>query len=76
MSLLDRYQFWLGLKEPSEDEALLLAAIPQAPMDFLKEAEQLQIEVDLVRGEDMQKVVAKVLATPKNPAARARAIIE
>ncbi len=44
--------------------------------DFLKEAEKLQIEVDPVRGEDMQKVVADVLATPKNLAARARAIIE
>ncbi len=44
--------------------------------DFLKEAEKLQIEVDPVRGEDMQKVVADVLATPKHLAARARTIIE
>jgi hypothetical protein len=29
-----------------------------------------------VSGEDMQKVVANVLATPKNLAARARTIIE
>lgn len=44
--------------------------------DFLKEAQKLKIEVDPVRGEDMQKVVANVLATPKNLAARARKIIE
>lgn len=44
--------------------------------DFLKEAEKLQIEVDPVRGEDMQKVVVDVLATPKPLAARARTLIE
>ena len=44
--------------------------------EFLGEADKLKIEVDPVSGEDMQKVVANVLATPKNLAARARTIIE
>jgi tripartite-type tricarboxylate transporter receptor subunit TctC len=44
--------------------------------DFLKEAEKLQIDVEPVSGERMQKVVADVLATPKHLAKRARAIIE
>ncbi|MFZ9501076.1 MAG: Bug family tripartite tricarboxylate transporter substrate binding protein [Beijerinckiaceae bacterium] len=44
--------------------------------DFVKEAAQMKIEIDPVRGEDMQKVVADVLATPKHLAARARALIE
>jgi len=44
--------------------------------DFLKEAEKLKIEVNPVRGEEMQKIVADVLATPKHLAERARAILE
>ena len=44
--------------------------------DFMQEAAKLQIEIDPVSGEHMQKVVADVLATPKNLAARARALIE
>jgi hypothetical protein len=44
--------------------------------DFMQEAAKLQIEVDPVTGEHMQKVVADVLATPKHLAERARALIE
>jgi tripartite-type tricarboxylate transporter receptor subunit TctC len=44
--------------------------------DFMQEAGKLQIEIDPVSGEHMQKVVAEVLATPKNLAERARALIE
>ncbi|MDB5649056.1 MAG: tripartite tricarboxylate transporter family receptor [Hyphomicrobiales bacterium] len=44
--------------------------------DFLKEAEAANIEVDPVRGADMQNVVKNVLATPKNLAERAKALIE
>ena len=44
--------------------------------DFLKETAAANIEVDPVRGEDMQKVVASVLATPKNLAERAKKLIE
>ena len=44
--------------------------------DFLKEADQLKLEVDPVSGEEMQKVVESVLSTPKNLAAKARTIIE
>jgi tripartite-type tricarboxylate transporter receptor subunit TctC len=44
--------------------------------EFLKEAAASNIEVDPVRGVDMQEFVKKVLATPKNLAARARELIE
>jgi tripartite-type tricarboxylate transporter receptor subunit TctC len=44
--------------------------------DFMQEAGKLQIEIDPVSGEHMQKVVADVLATPRNLAERARALIE
>jgi hypothetical protein len=44
--------------------------------DFLKEAEAANIDVDPVRGVDMQNVVKNVLATPKNLAERAKALIE
>lgn len=44
--------------------------------DFVKEAQKLQIDVDPVSGEHMQKVVADVLATPKHLVVRARKIIE
>jgi tripartite-type tricarboxylate transporter receptor subunit TctC len=44
--------------------------------DFVAEANKLQIEIDPVSGEHMQKVVEKVLATPKHLAERARALIE
>lgn len=63
---------------PADRVAAMRAAFEQTmkDADFLKEADQLKIEVDPVRGQDMQKVVADVLATPKNLAARARTIIE
>lgn len=44
--------------------------------DFLKEAAQARVEVDPVRGVDMQKIVADVLATPKHLAERAKSLIE
>ena len=59
-----------------------VAAVRKAFMDtmtdaeFVKEAEKLQIEIEPVRGERLQKVVADVLATPKNLAERARSLIE
>ena len=40
--------------------------------DFLKEAANSSIDVDPVRGAEMQQFVQKVLATPKHLAARAR----
>lgn len=63
---------------PAARVAAMRAAFEQTMKDpeFLAEAGKLKIEVDPVRGEDMQKVVANVLATPKNLAARARKIIE
>ncbi len=59
-----------------------VAAMRKAFMDtmkdpeFMKEAAKLQVEIDPVSGEHMQKVVENVLATPKNLATRARALIE
>ncbi len=44
--------------------------------DFMQEAGKLQIEIDPVSGEHMQKVIENVLATPKSLATRARALIE
>jgi tripartite-type tricarboxylate transporter receptor subunit TctC len=63
---------------PEDRVAAVRAAFMQTMTDpdFVKEAAQLKIEVDPVRGQDMQKVVADVLSTPKNLAVRARAIIE
>ena len=42
--------------------------------EFLAEAKQLNFEVDPVLGEPMQRIVEKVLATPKDVAAKAKAI--
>ena len=47
-----------------------------ADKEFLAEAEKLNIEVDPVRGEHMQELAAKLMTTPKNLAARAKAIVE
>ena len=44
--------------------------------EFLAEANKLNIEVDPVSGEHMQALAAKLMATPKNLAARAKAIVE
>jgi tripartite-type tricarboxylate transporter receptor subunit TctC len=44
--------------------------------DFLKDAEAANIEVDPVRGEDMQRVVEQVIATPKHVTARAKPMFE
>jgi hypothetical protein len=44
--------------------------------EFLKEALASNIEVDPVRGVEMQKIVKDVLSTPKHLADRARLLIE
>jgi tripartite-type tricarboxylate transporter receptor subunit TctC len=44
--------------------------------EFLAEANKLNIEVDPVSGEHMQQLATKLMATPKNLAARAKAIVE
>jgi tripartite-type tricarboxylate transporter receptor subunit TctC len=44
--------------------------------DFVAETAKLNIEVDPVSGEAMQKIVAGVLATPKPVAERARPLLE
>ena len=44
--------------------------------DFIKQAEAAKIDIEPVRGEDMQKLVAEVLATPKHLIARAKAITD
>ena len=44
--------------------------------DFLKDAAQMGFEVDPVYGEQMQKIVEKVLSTPKPLALRAKEFLE
>ena len=44
--------------------------------EFLKDAKQMNFEIDPVYGEAMQKTVEKILSTPKNLAARAKSILE
>jgi tripartite-type tricarboxylate transporter receptor subunit TctC len=63
---------------PADRVATMRAAFNATMRDpeFLAEAEKLQIAVDPVIGEDLQKIVADVLATPKPLAARARAFLE
>ena len=61
------------------DRVQALRAAFQAVMkdpDFLKDAQAARIEVDPVRGEEMQKVVSEVLATPANLRTRARPLLE
>jgi hypothetical protein len=54
--------------------AAFLAAMKDP--DFIKETAALNIEVDPVAGEAMQKIVANVLATPKSVAERAKPLLE
>jgi tripartite-type tricarboxylate transporter receptor subunit TctC len=44
--------------------------------EFLAEAQKLGFEVDPVLGDKMQKIVEKVLATPKDVAAKAKGLME
>jgi hypothetical protein len=44
--------------------------------EFLAEAAKSGFDVDPVLGEKMQDVVRKVLATPKDVAARAKSLLE
>jgi tripartite-type tricarboxylate transporter receptor subunit TctC len=63
---------------PGERVAALRAAFDATMKDpgFLKEAQSLNFEVEPVRGEELQKVVDNVLATPKRIAERARDLLE
>jgi tripartite-type tricarboxylate transporter receptor subunit TctC len=63
---------------PPERVAALRAAYSATMKDpeFLAEAQKLGFEVDPVLGEKMQKVVEKVLATPKDVAAKAKGLME
>jgi tripartite-type tricarboxylate transporter receptor subunit TctC len=63
---------------PAERVAALRDAFRATMKDpeFLKDAAQMNFEVDPVYGEAMQKIVEKVLSTPKNLAARAKTILE
>jgi hypothetical protein len=44
--------------------------------EFVKETAALNIDVEPVSGEAMQKIVASVLATPKSVAERAKPLLE
>ncbi len=63
---------------PPERVAALRAAFAATMTDpeFLAEAKALNFEVNPVLGEPMQRIVEKVLATPKAVAARAKGLME
>ena len=63
---------------PAERVAALRAAFAATMKDpeFLAEAKKLNFEVDPVLGEKMQGIVAKVLTTPKDIAAKAKGLLE
>jgi tripartite-type tricarboxylate transporter receptor subunit TctC len=63
---------------PPERVAALRAAFAATMKDpeFLTEAKSLNFEVNPVLGEPMQRIVEKVLATPKPVAARAKGLLE
>jgi hypothetical protein len=63
---------------PPERVAALRAAFAATMKDpgFLAEARALNFEVDPVLGEKMQKIVEKVLATPKEVATKAKGLME
>ena len=63
---------------PADRVAALRAAYAATMKDpeFLAEAKMLNFEVNPVLGEPMQRIVEKVLATPKELAARGKALME
>ena len=63
---------------PADRVAALRAAFAATMKDpeFLAEAKGLGFDVDPVLGEKMQKIVEKVLATPKDIAAKAKGLLE
>ena len=63
---------------PPDRVAALRAAYAATMKDpeFLAEAKSLNFEVDPVLGEKMQKIVEKVLSTPKDVAAKAKGLME
>jgi hypothetical protein len=63
---------------PADRVAALRSAFAATMKDpeFLAEAKTLGFDVDPVLGDTMQKVVQKVLATPKEVAAKAKGLLE
>jgi hypothetical protein len=69
----------LATNAAPEDRVAALRAAFAATMkdpEFLAEAKGLNFDVDPVLGEKMQSVVEKVLATPKEVAAKAKGLLE
>jgi tripartite-type tricarboxylate transporter receptor subunit TctC len=63
---------------PADRVAALRAAFSATMKDpeFVAEATQLGFEIDPIHGEKMQKIVEKVLSTPKDVAAKAKGLME
>jgi hypothetical protein len=63
---------------PADRVTALRAAFSATMKDreFVAEATQLGFEIDPIHGEKMQKIVEKVLATPKGVATRAKGLME
>ena len=70
--------FFAPLGVPAERVAALRAAFARTlkDADFLAEAEKQGIEVQLVPGEDIQKLVERIYASPKAVIDRAKAVVE
>jgi hypothetical protein len=63
---------------PPERVAALRSAFDATMKDpaFLAEAKAMNFDVDPVSGEAMQKVIARIMATPKDLAAKAKHLLE
>jgi len=70
--------FTMGPRVPADRVKAMrdaFAATMKDP-DFLAEAAKLKVEVEPVRGEYLQELAAKLVDTPKNLSARAKALVE
>ena len=63
---------------PADRVAALRSAFASTMKDpqFLSEAQALGFDVEPVLGEKMQRIVEKVLSTPKDVAAKAKGLLE
>lgn len=70
--------FAMGPTVPKDRVAAMRAAFETMTKDpeFVEEATKLKVEIDPVKGELMQELAAKVIATPAHLSERAKALVE
>jgi len=70
--------FVMGPGVPADRVQVMRAAFVAMTKDaeFLAEAQKVKVDVDPVKGEDLQALAAKLMATPPNLVARAKALVE